>query len=175
VVVTALPERERAMALGADAFLGKPIDRRLILTTLDRLVGRSEAIRVLVIDDQDIARFVIRQCLPLPSFDVIECASAEEGLERIATEQPDVVLLDLVLPGMHGGEALRALAADPATSTIPVIIVTATALDAADRRRLLEHAVAIMSKADLSREALGAAVRAATGRLASVDVPDLPG
>jgi len=175
VVVSVLPERERAMALGADAFLSKPIDRRLILTTLERLVGRSDAIRVLAIDDQDVSRFLIRQCLPAPAFEVTECESAEEALDRIATDKPDVVLLDLVLQGMHGGDALRALAADPETSAIPVIIVTATALDGADRRRLLEHAVAIMSKADLSRETLGAAVRAATGHPASVDVPDIPG
>jgi hypothetical protein len=54
-----------------------------------------------------------------------------------------------------------------------VIVVTATALDGADRRRLLEHATSIMSKADLSRETLGEAVRAAAGRLFPVDGPDV--
>jgi signal transduction histidine kinase/DNA-binding response OmpR family regulator len=173
VVVSALPERARAVALGADAFLNKPIDRRLILTTLDRLIGRPEAIRVMVIDDQEIARFVIRQCLPGPVFDVVECESGEKALECIADERPDVVLLDLVLPGMHGGDVLRVVSADAATRYIPVIVVTATALDAADRRRLLEHAVAIISKADLSRETLGEAVRAAAGRLQSAEAPNV--
>jgi CheY-like chemotaxis protein len=60
---------------------------------------------------------------------------------------------------MDGRSALRSLRATPETSGIPVAIVTATALDAADRQELLERARAVMAKSDLSRETLGTLVR----------------
>ena len=160
IVVSALHERERAMAAGAAAFLSKPLDRRSILEALRQVsTERADPIRVLIIDDEEVSRFLVRQCLPTPSFEVLEAATAEEGLRLAADQRPDVVLLDLVLPGMDGRTALQALRATPATSGIPVAIVTATALDAADRDLLLERARAVMAKSDLSRETLGSLVR----------------
>ena len=146
---------------GAAAFLSKPLDRRVRSW---RRCNRSrpsahDPIRVLIIDDEEVSRFLVRQCLPTPSFEVLEAATAEEGLRLAAEQHPDVVLLDLVLPGMDGRTALQALRATPATSGIPVAIVTATALDAADRDLLLERARAVMAKSDLSRETLGSLVR----------------
>jgi CheY-like chemotaxis protein len=160
VVVSALQERERALAAGAAAFLSKPLDRRAVLDVLREITtSQSAPLRVLVIDDEEVSRFLVRQCLPSPSFEVIEAGTAEEGLKIAADEHPDVVLLDLVLPGMDGRSALRSLRATPETSGIPVAIVTATALDAADRQELLERARAVMAKSDLSRETLGTLVR----------------
>jgi CheY-like chemotaxis protein len=160
IVVSALHERERAMAAGAAAYLGKPLDRRAILDALRQVsAAHAEPIRVLIIDDEEVSRFLVRQCLPTPSFEVLEAATAEEGLRLAADQRPDVVLLDLVLPGMDGRTALQALQATPATSGIPVAIVTATALDSTDRDLLLERARAVMAKSDLSRETLGSLVR----------------
>jgi signal transduction histidine kinase len=124
-------------------------------------VRAKSTLQILVIDDEDVSRFLIRQCLVDPSFQIVEAGSGEDGLERARVEQPDIVLLDLVLPGMHGSEVLQRFREDPQTAGIPVLIVTAAAIDAEERARLLDRAVAVVSKAELSRERLGEMVRLA--------------
>ncbi|HEV3485026.1 MAG TPA: response regulator, partial [Vicinamibacterales bacterium] len=148
VVISSLPEREKALALGADAFLVKPVERRALLETLTALYGKHQRpTRALVIDDQEVARFLVRQCLPVPGFEVLEAQSGEEGLRRAAEELPDVILLDLVMPDVNGQDVLRRLRENAATRAIPVLIVTSTTLEPDDRRLLLQQAAAVLSKA----------------------------
>ena len=66
--------------------------------------------------------------------DVIEAANGDEGLELARREQPDLVLLDVMMPGRDGWTVARNLAEDPSTRDIPVVFLTARA-DSADRRR----------------------------------------
>jgi signal transduction histidine kinase/DNA-binding response OmpR family regulator len=160
VVVSSTTESNKALALGADVFLSKPIDRRVLLNTLNNIQARRvPPLRVLVIDDEEVARFVARQCLPAPTFDLMEAASGSDGLARAKAETPDIVLLDLVMPELDGLEVLQRLRADPIMRSIPVIIVTSQPLDEAERRILLADAQAVVSKADLSRETLSDAIR----------------
>jgi CheY-like chemotaxis protein len=160
VIVSALPYRDKGLALGADAYLMKPIDRR---TLLDMLAGlherRRQPLRVLTVDDEDVARYLIRQCLPVPAFEVTEASTAEEGVSRARDERPDAVLLDLVMPGAGGRDALRQLRADPRTAGIPIVIVTSTALDRDEHAALLEQVAAIVMKSDLTRDHLPTVVR----------------
>ena len=65
---------------------------------------------------------------------VLEAANGEEGLDLARREQPDLVLLDVMMPGLDGWSVARALAGDPRTREIPIVFLTARA-DAADRRR----------------------------------------
>ena len=165
VIVSSLAQRDKGLALGADAYLMKPIERRVFVDTLTGLLARQRPpIRVLTIDDEEISRFLIRQCLPIPAFEVSEAESSEEGVRRARAESPDVIVLDLVMPGENGRETLRRLRADPGTRAIPVVIATTAPLEDRDTHTLLEDAVAVMSKADLSRESLPRVVLTALGR-----------
>jgi signal transduction histidine kinase len=129
-----------------------------------RTVEPDHPIRVLTIDDEEVARFVIRQCLSDSAFDVADAAGGEEGLRRARALRPDVILLDLVMPDLPGRTVLERLRNTAATHDIPVIVVSSSVLDPAERHVLLRHATAVLSKADLSRETLGEAVRSAAGR-----------
>jgi signal transduction histidine kinase/CheY-like chemotaxis protein len=165
VVVSALAERERGFALGADAYLTKPVDRRTLLDTLAGLHARRHpVVRVLTIDDEEVARFLVRQCLPSPAFDVIEATGGAEGVQCAREARPDVILLDLVMPGIDGREVLRELAADATTRDIPVMILTSSVLDPGERDQLLQHAGQIVSKANVSRDTLGDAVQGVVAR-----------
>ena len=163
IVVSTLGEREKASALGADVYLPKPIDRRLLLETLDSLRPRTSPIRVLTIDDDDRMRFLIRRCLVAPHFDVREALSGEDGLAMAQASPPDVILLDLIMPVMDGHETLARLRADERTRSVPVLVVTSATLDDAARRSLLERADGFLPKAEITRERLATTIRAMAG------------
>ena len=160
IVVSSAPERSKALSLGADEFLSKPIDRRLLLTTLTALQARRvPPLRVLVIDDEEIARFVVRQCLPMPEFELFEATGGETGLTRARAETFDAIILDLTMPDVSGVEVLQRLRSNAATRGVPTIIVTSQSLDDEERRTLLNDAQGVMSKADVSRDTLSELVR----------------
>ena len=166
-----VPVTYRAQA-GAPTSDQSPIDDPARIESVDR--GRptdrpGPAIRVLTVDDEEMARYVVRQCLPPVEFDVIEASTAEEGLRLARDRRPDVILLDLAMPGMGGREALVELRSDPETATIPVLIVTGTVLEPAERSALLVQASAIIGKGEVTRDLLPGMVRAAAG------VPDQDG
>ncbi len=81
--------------------------------------------KVLIIDDEEDFRTIASSCLGLlGGAMVIEAGSGEEGLKKAEQEQPDVILLDLVMPGMDGMQTLTNMRKNPATAEIPVIFVT---------------------------------------------------
>ena len=164
IIISALAEQDKGLALGADSYLVKPVDRRTLIDTIAGLHGRRATVRVLTIDDEEVARYLVRQCLPVPAFEVSEASSGEEGLRRARAEHPDVIVLDLVMPGLSGRAALAELRADPTTRDIPVVISTAADLQDADSRALLQQATAILPKRELSRATLPGLVRQALGR-----------
>ncbi len=82
--------------------------------------------RILYIDDEPDIREVAQMSLELePAFEVRTCASGEEGLAEAEAWQPDLILLDVMMPGMDGPAVLAALRAAPATAAIPVVFITA--------------------------------------------------
>src|SRR5215470_343814 len=111
-------------SLGADQVFVKPIDRARMLEALGRLIEPNAVRRVLIVDDEEISRYVLRQHLWRPTVIAIEEATGVGTLERVVRERPDVIFLDLGLPDMPGSEVLRALRDDPATRDIPIVIVT---------------------------------------------------
>jgi signal transduction histidine kinase/CheY-like chemotaxis protein len=174
VVISTADDRTKAISLGADAYLPKPVDRRALLETLTRFQGRTvRPIRVLSIDDDEVARYLIRQCLPPPAFDVSEATSGEDGLRCVAGERPDVVVLDLMMPGTDGWQVLKALHRADGTRDLPVVIVTSHTLDPEERSRLAD-AFAIVSKQDLSRRTFAPVIQAAAGRNQAQGVPAPP-
>ncbi len=90
--------------------------------------------RVLIVDDQDANRLLLRDLLESQGHEVTEAADGEEALQRVSEIAPDVVLLDIGMPGMDGFEVCRRIKADPATASIPVLLVTA--LSQRDQRLL---------------------------------------
>ncbi len=81
--------------------------------------------RVLVIEDEPDILEVITYNLEREGYKVIACRNGEQGLSRIRTDNPDLCVLDLMLPGMDGVEVCRQVKSDPVTRAIPVIMVTA--------------------------------------------------
>jgi len=92
--------------------------------------------KILVIEDTENTRVLLQRRLKLRQYAVVAVGDAERGLETAQAEQPDLILMDVGLPGMDGWAATRRLKADPQTRRIPVIALTAHAMQG-DREKAL--------------------------------------
>ena len=90
--------------------------------------------RILVVEDNPLNLKLVRDVLTAFEYEVVEAHSGEEGVELAGTCSPDLVLMDLQLPGIDGYEALRLLRQDPRLGSVPVVAVTAFAMKE-DRER----------------------------------------
>ncbi|MGB2607097.1 MAG: ATP-binding protein [Candidatus Sulfotelmatobacter sp.] len=150
-VVTVVDNRDKAIALGADGFHAKPVERNWLIQQLDALAKRLSQRQVLIIDDDEVSRYLLRTVLGQAEFRFSEAAGGVEGLRRASEAPPALIILDLAMPDLSGFEVLNKLKDDPRTANIPVIIHTSKVLDAQERA-LLDPAVAIISKESRSRE-----------------------
>jgi two-component system alkaline phosphatase synthesis response regulator PhoP len=105
-----------------------------------------ERATILVVDDEPGLREIVRVNLEAAGYRVLEAAEGQEALDLVEREHPDLLILDLMLPGMDGWEVLRRLESRPETAGLPVIILTARAGDEDRLRGLEEGAVQYITK-----------------------------
>jgi two-component system cell cycle response regulator DivK len=84
--------------------------------------------RILVVEDQEDNRQILRDLLASASYDMVEAHDGQQALTAVVEHKPDLILMDIQLPIMDGYEATRRIKADPATKSIPIIVVTSYAL-----------------------------------------------
>ncbi len=169
LVISVLENSELAFSLGAVDYLLKPIHREDLGRLLDRLVAselsarRSAAswrpYKVLVVDDDPKMVSLLRTMLPAEGYTLLPAYDGEQGLRLAREEQPDVVLLDLLMPGMNGFEVLDALRADAETAHIPILVFTTKDITSEDRERLNHRIQGVMRKSALTPRALLAELR----------------
>src|SRR5438552_789372 len=128
--------------------------------------------RILVIDDQDISRYLVKQLFTGARVDFIEASNGPDGLLAAGIAQPDLAILDLVMPQMSGFEVLNRLRANPTTKSIPVIVATSKVLSTEERQQLLGQVLAIFPKEHLKDNLAAAELRA---MLASAGLGDIFG
>lgn len=85
--------------------------------------------RVLIVEDNPLNLELAQDLLEVKGFEVLAATSAEDGLNIARKEGPDLVLMDIGLPGMDGLEAIKRLKADPATRELPIVCLTAHAME----------------------------------------------
>ena len=164
LIISAVEDAAKASALGADAFSAKPVERGWLLESLDRYVKGEERTRVLVIDDDEVFRYVIRQELTSDKIRVLEAATGSYGLERVGQERFDLVLLDLDLPDISGYEVLARISRKHGQLP-PVVVVSGMPLGPQERQRLAT-AVAIVPKSEISHGRLQTVMTDLGGRRA---------
>jgi CheY-like chemotaxis protein len=162
IVASSTQEERKARNLGADDFLDKPVAPATLLRALDNLTGEHSVTKVLVVDDEEVFRYLVRQLLPRGAFELSEAATGQEGLRKLRDHAPDIVVLDLNMPIMDGFEFLDYLRASDGASRTPAIVVTSMAISDEDRRRL-STASRILAKSELTGDTLVGAIRAAIG------------
>jgi two-component system cell cycle response regulator DivK len=91
---------------------------------------------ILIVEDNEKNLKLVRDVLQVKGYETLEAATGEKGLELARARKPDLILMDIQLPGISGIEALKALRADAATATIPVIAITASVMQQ-DRQQIV--------------------------------------
>jgi CheY-like chemotaxis protein len=105
--------------------------------------------RVLVVDDDELSRYLIRQVLRDIPCSILEASDGYEALHLLRQQKPDLITLDLAMPGLGGAEILEELKADPGTQSIPVVVITAKLLSPGEREDLTSRAHAVLNKSEL--------------------------
>jgi twitching motility two-component system response regulator PilH len=90
----------------------------------DRKGGQMAIKRILVVDDSATERHMLRDLLTSAGYDVISCENGEDAIVKARQVKPDLILMDVVMPGLNGFQATRAISRDPVTKSIPVIMCT---------------------------------------------------
>jgi CheY-like chemotaxis protein len=159
VMLSILDEQEKGFALGAADYLVKPFNRERLRAILARHRRVASGGRVLIVEDDDATRTLLRDMLLKEGCTVDVAEDGIAALARVEAEPPDLVLLDLMMPRMDGFQFVEAIRAKPGLADIPIVVLTAKDLTDQERTRLAGEAEKVLRKSLHSREELAAEVR----------------
>ncbi|HEY3824212.1 MAG TPA: ATP-binding protein [Bryobacteraceae bacterium] len=159
VVASTIEDQAKGFHLGADAYIVKPVERADLVRELEALTASPALPRVLIIDDSDLDRYVLRQYLKNMPIAISEETAGMQGIGKASENRPDLIFLDLTMPDMTGFEVLDELKRRPETKAIPVIVVTSRSVSDNERIRLSGQCAAFIGKGNLTEAVAGDAVR----------------
>lgn len=166
IMVSMLRNHELGYALGAVEYLSKPVEPGRLSAILEQ-IGAAHASHVLVVDDDEASRQVLVRMLEKDRIRTVQAENGSVALERMATERPSLILLDLMMPVMDGFGFLSAVAQHPEYREIPVVVVTAKDLTPEERRMLGSRVDQVVEKGAIDRDRLLADIAEFIGRRAA--------
>lgn len=153
ILYTIVEEQKIGLHLGASAYLVKPIQEDLLRTTVGKFVTHDATI--LAIDDsQDVLETIDYYLGTIGGYRVVQASGGHEGLEQVHAVQPDLIILDLMMPEIDGFAVLKSLDKNPQTRSIPVVVLTAKDLTTAERTYLSGRVQYLQHKGATSSEEL---------------------
>jgi signal transduction histidine kinase/DNA-binding response OmpR family regulator len=157
IVVTIVDQPSTGALLGADEYIVKPVDKTTLLGAIERCLKRLGAVStrsILVIDDDDPTREFIAELLSKSGFAVRTAADAAQARRQIDAALPELVILDLILPGVSGFQLLADWRGDSRTANLPVFVLTSKDLTPQERDYLRANSEALFQKQESWQEAL---------------------
>lgn len=160
VIVTILDNEDMGYTLGAADYLTKPVDQQRLASIIRRHCSKSTSKPILVIEDEADARELLVRMLDKEGWTVVEAADAETALASLVQQEPSLILLDLILPGMDGFQFIEAVHEHRRWKNIPIVVITAKDLTPDEHRVLNNSVQTIMKKGGYKRGELLDIVRA---------------
>jgi PAS domain S-box-containing protein len=161
VMLTMVDDRNLGFTLGAADYLIKPVAREQLVGLLRKYACGRAVCTALVIDDDPDSRRMMKQSLAREGWEVREARDGREGLACLREREPDLIILDLMMPGMDGFEFTVEARRNPAWREIPIVVITAKDITAEDRARLNGKVRTVLHKGSCTREELLAEVQRA--------------
>ncbi|MBT2143348.1 MULTISPECIES: response regulator [unclassified Rhodanobacter] len=109
---------------------------------------------ILIIDDSPTDVRVFTTLLERAGHQVVAVSTAEEGIERVRADMPDLVIMDVIMPGMNGFQATRTLTRDPKTQSVPIVMITTKSMETDRVWGLRQGAKAFITKPVNEKELL---------------------
>jgi signal transduction histidine kinase/DNA-binding response OmpR family regulator len=168
VIISIVDNRDLGLALGADDYFVKPVDRSRLLERVWELTSaRGTKPRVLMIDDDASIHAVLGDELTRLGYTVESAFSGDDGVDAANESSPDVIILDLMMPGMSGFDVAGALKDNPATANIPILVLTSKDISDDERRMLHTKVSTFVHKGVSAREHLVREIRRLGARRAT--------
>jgi len=151
VLVMSVTDDERKIyGLGADAYLPKPFVPEEMISEIAKLTSEASRIKILMIDDNEVSRYLLRGSIPDSLYEVSEARDGREGIRAARELQPALIFLDFFMPGLNGMDVLRGLRSVEETADIPVVLHSTKVLDEQEREFFQGHNVAVFPKQSLT-------------------------
>ncbi|MEL4305508.1 response regulator [Methanococcoides cohabitans] len=156
LVISMLDQKETALELGASEYLAKPFDRDDLLKLMDRyrnkLEGKSP--KILLVDDEPYAVDLLSSMLESEGFTTLSAYSGMDAIDMCTADQPDMVIIDLMMPDITGFDVISTIRSNPVTGNIPIVVCTGKELSPDDRLLLDDKVDSVMEKGDFSKKDL---------------------
>ena len=154
VIISMVDDRDLGVSLGAQDYFVKPVDRARLLERLRELTSPDSPRRLLIIDDDQRVHDILSSEFTPLGYSIESATSGEAGLIAAMEHGPDVIILDLMMPGMNGFEVAAALKDNQRTADIPILVLTSKELTGADRAMLQPRVTGFVKKGTAAREQL---------------------
>jgi adenylate cyclase len=148
VMVTIIEDKNLGFSLGAAEYLTKPVDRDRLAKTIQRFVGDGTNSTILIVEDDDDVRTLLKRYLEHEDVRVIEAENGRVALDKMKETRPSMILLDLMMPEMDGFEFVDEYRKNPEWLDIPIVVVTAKTLTEEDKQRLEGWVHSLYSKGE---------------------------
>jgi PAS domain S-box-containing protein len=141
VIVSVVPESEKGLVLGASEYLTKPIDEGALMERVRQLLQPADGNgrgKILVVDDEKDIIGWLKAALGHHGYEVHEAYNGQQALLKVDQEQPDLIILDMMMPVMDGRTTLNRLRQRGTGRHVPVIVLSANTIDDADERAMMQ-------------------------------------
>jgi PAS domain S-box-containing protein len=146
IMLSITDDRRLGYALGASEFLTKPINQKELLSTIAKHIRDNAPARILIVEDDPATRKIVRHAIDEKKWAVAEAENGRIALEMLDDANPDLIILDLMMPELDGFEFLDEMKQIPRWMGVPVIVVTAKTLTKEDETRLTGTVEEILHK-----------------------------
>ena len=172
VIISILADRTKGFALGAAAVMQSPVSRQELSECLNELglssISGDRSVTVLIVDDDPTAMELVAVRIRGLATTILRAYDGKEAIAIAQRELPDLIVLDLLMPGASGFEVVAALNENPATAGIPVVVVTASEITETERTQLQGSVSTIMGKAGFDGKRFMGEVRRAMANRAGI-------
>ena len=155
IICTMVDDIETGYKLGAFDYMVKPVDRTALLKKLNliasNLPSKKKSYRVLIIDDEKVSIDLLELYFDRTEYEIIKAYGGQEGIDLFIKENPDIVILDLMMPEITGFDVLNYIRNKSEKSDTPVIVVTAKYLSEEEIEYLNQNVNVVLTKSTISK------------------------
>ena len=163
IIVSIVDDKELGYSLGAADYLIKPVNRESLICAVNACMPLKKDVdkpwKVLVVDDDEKAVKYMSAVLEEEGFEVFKAYSGEAGVNLAIGANPNLIILDLMMPGVSGFDVVERLRVHPVAKGIPIIVCSAKDITAEDKKTLNGHIMAIVQKSSHTKDDLLAAIK----------------